>query len=95
MAPNPLLRLALRAEKAASGPVNRAANSDEAAGVLLLVSRLLRVAGGMTGRIRAVAVRAVALPSHRDLQMLEAKVERLQRTLDEWVASSYDERNGR
>ena len=91
MTPNPLLRLVVRAERSASGPVNRAANSDKAADALLLTSRALRTAAALSDGLRALTVHALALPSHRDLQLLDAKVERLQRTLDEWVAASYEE----
>lgn len=94
MAQNPLLRLVLRAEKAASGPVNRASNSGEAADLLLLASKAGRVAIGVGDRLRGVAVHALALPSHRDLQLLEAKVERLQRAIDELAARGRDDVGG-
>jgi hypothetical protein len=89
MAPNPLLRLVLRAERAASGPINRAANSQEAADLLLQIGHIRRTAGDVIQRIRAGSVHALALPSHRDLELLEAKVERLQRTLEERLAGSH------
>lgn len=91
MAQNPLLRMVMRAEQAASGPINRAANSPEAADLLLQIGRMRRIAGDVTQWIRAGTVHALALPSHRDLKLLEAKVERLQRTLDELAADRHDE----
>jgi hypothetical protein len=86
----PLLRLVLRAEQIASGPLNRASNSDEAAQALLLVARTRRAARSVTERIGAGVVHALYLPSHRDVQLLDAKVERLQRSLEELAADGRD-----
>jgi hypothetical protein len=91
MAPNPLVRLVVRAERAASGPLNRATNSGEGARALLLVARAGRLAGDATARLRGLAVHVLDLPSHRDVQRLDAKVERLQRTLDELIAIRGDD----
>jgi hypothetical protein len=80
---NPLLRLVVRAEQIASGPLNRAANSGEAADVLLVVARAGRGVRRLGERVQAGVVHALALPSHRDVELLDAKVERLQRALEE------------
>lgn len=90
--PPSLLRAVLAAERKISGPVNRAANSPEAADVLLGLASGARFAFRSVERLRAGVVHAFYLPSRRDLQVLETKVERLQRAVDEWAA---DEREGR
>lgn len=74
----------------ASGPVTRAANSGQAADVLFLIAKGRKVARGGAESLRAGVVHALALPSHRDVQLVEAKVERLQRTMDEWSAEAQD-----
>lgn len=81
------MRLLLRAERAVSEPLNRASNSDEAAGVLLLAARGARTARNLAEGTRAVIIHALDLPSHRDVQQLDAKVERLQRTVDDLAAA--------
>jgi hypothetical protein len=57
---------------------------------MLAIARGRRLARDVTDRSRAMMVHALDLPSHRDLQLLDAKVERLQRTLDEWAAQARD-----
>ena len=82
------MRVILRAERAVGEPLARAANSDRAASALLLAARAGRLGRAVADRGRATAVHALNLPSHRDVQVLDAKVERLQRALEELTADS-------
>lgn len=81
-----LMRAVLRAERALGEPLMRATNSREAAGALLLIGQAAALARDGAERTRSAVVHALALPSHRDLQKLDAKVERLQRMLEELTA---------
>jgi hypothetical protein len=92
---SPLARLLLIAERALSGPLNAGANSSEAAQALLALAKGGRMACELTERVRSAAVHALDLPSRRDVQLLDAKVERLQRTLDELFAERGDRGPGR
>jgi hypothetical protein len=81
---NPLLRVVVRAEQAVASPVNRASNSGLAAHALLVVARGGKLAQQVAERFQSAVVHALDLPSHRDLQLLAARVERLQRTVEDW-----------
>jgi hypothetical protein len=85
------LRAVVRVENTVAGPVNRASNSSQAVDVLVWVWRGSRLARGASRLVRSAAIHAVSLPSRRDVQLLDAKVERLQRALDELTART-DER---
>ncbi len=85
------MRAILAAERAVAGPLNRAANSDEAAAVLLVVARAGRRGRDLAERGRATVVHALDLPSHRDVQLLDAKVEQLRRALEERAAQARDD----
>jgi hypothetical protein len=85
-----LMRALLRAERTVAGPLNRAANSRQAAGGLMLIARGNRLALGAADRTRATVVHLMHLPTHRDVQLLDAKVERLQRALDDLAAEQRD-----
>ena len=80
------LRAVLRAERTVGGPLTRVSNSQEAADVMLVLARGARFGLEATERVRGAVVHALDLPSHRDLQLLDAKVERLQRALDDLAA---------
>lgn len=80
---NPVLRVVLRAERAVGDPLTRASNSREAAGALLRVVQGAQSARGGVHRARSAAVHVLALPSRRDIELLDAKVERLQRAVEE------------
>lgn len=84
------MRAVLRAERILAGPLTRATNSSEAASALLLVARSGRLARNLAQGARAVVVHALDLPTHRDVQLLDAKVERLQRTMEDWSAELRD-----
>lgn len=81
------MRAVLRVERAVAEPLNRASNSGEAADALLLAARAARAARDLAESARAVVVHTLDLPSHRDIQRLDAKVERLQRALDDLTAA--------
>ena len=85
-----LLQAILRAERGISGPLERASNSSEAADALFVAARGARLVLGAAERARAAAVHALYLPTRRDVQALETKVERLQRALDEFSAEERD-----
>jgi hypothetical protein len=85
------LRAILSAERTVAAPLNRIANSDEAATVLLLVARAGRHGRGIAERGRATVVHALNLPSHRDVQRLDAKVEHLRRAVEERAAQAHDD----
>jgi len=85
------LRAILRAERTLAAPLNRVANSDEAATVMLLTARAGRLGRDIAERGRATIVHGLNLPSHRDVQRLDAKVERLQRALEDRAAEARDE----
>jgi hypothetical protein len=92
MADSPVwLRAILAAERTVAGPLNRAANSDEAATVLLLMAAAGRRGRDVAERGRATVVHALNLPSHRDVQVLEAKIEQLQRAVEERTAQARDD----
>ena len=80
------LRAILYAERTIAAPLNRAVNSDEAATMLLLVARAGRHGRELAERGRASVVHALSLPSHRDVQRLEAKIEHLRRAVEERAA---------
>lgn len=84
------LRAVVRAERMIAGPLNRAANSEQSAGALLLLAGTARLAIGISERARRTVVHVLALPSQRDVQLLEAKVERVQRALEDWSAEERD-----
>jgi hypothetical protein len=84
------LRAVMRLDRAVSGPLNRATNSDRAADTMLVVSRATRMARGAADRLRSAGVHALYLPSQRDVQRLGTSVERLERTVDELVARAED-----
>ena len=84
------MRAVIRAERTISGPITRASNSREAAEVLLLVARSARITRNAAERARGAVVHALDLPSHRDLQLLDAKVERLQRALEDISTRDQD-----
>lgn len=88
------LRAVLRLERAIAQSATRATNSEEAADALMLLSRGNRLARDTTARVRSAAVHVLSLPSHRDVQVLDAKVERVERMLDE-LNARIDERDGR
>lgn len=89
-----LMRALLRAERTIAGPLARAGNSQQAADALLLIARGGRLATDASLKVRGAVVHALSLPSHRDVELLETKVERLQRTLDELSAEERDRRVG-
>jgi hypothetical protein len=88
------MRAVLRAERAVAGPLNRAANSDEAASVLLVMARAGSAGRAVADRGRAALVHALSLPSHRDVQVLDVKVEQLRRALEELAAERRDDAEG-
>ncbi len=91
MASNPRwLQAVLWAEGRVAKPLNRISNSPQAADVMLAVADGRRLLTAVTERVRSGAVHVLALPTQRDVEMLEAKVERLQRTLDEMTAEARD-----
>ena len=85
------MRAILRAERTLGAPLARATNSREAAGALLLIARGAHLGRDTADRARAVVVHALALPTRRDVQRLDAKVERLQRTLEDMSAEERNE----
>ena len=86
------LRAVLYVERSVAGSINRATNSEQAAGVLLLMSRGNRVARKARARMSGAALHAMYLPSRRDVQLLDAKVETVQRMLDELTARAAEQR---
>ena len=84
------LRAIVLAERTVARPLNRAANSDEAAAVLLLMARVGRRGRDIAEHGRATVVHTLNLPSHRDVQLLDAKVEQLRRALEELAAEERD-----
>jgi hypothetical protein len=88
----PWLRAILRVERAVAGPLERATNSSEGADGLLIVARGARIIRRLGDGARHAIVHAFDLPTHRDVQLLDAKVERLHRALDDWSAGEHDRR---
>jgi hypothetical protein len=88
------LRAVLRLERAVAESATRATNSHQAADVITLLSRGNRFARRTSARARSAAVHVLSLPSHRDVQVLDAKVERVERMLDE-LNARVEERDGR
>jgi hypothetical protein len=86
------LRAVMNAEQAIGDQLARATNSREAADAMLLLARGAGVARGAAERGRSIIVHALALPSRRDVQLLDAKVERLQRALEDLAAEARDMR---
>jgi hypothetical protein len=80
------LRAVVRVERSLAGSIDRATNSGQAADVLLLLSRGNRLARRASTRLSGAVVHTLSLPSHRDVQVLHAKVEQLQRMVDELTA---------
>jgi hypothetical protein len=83
---SPLLRTMLRAERALGQPLMRATNSPEAAGVLLAVARGAGLVRDGAQAARSTAVHMMALPSHRDVRRLAARLAHVERMLDELQA---------
>jgi hypothetical protein len=77
------MRPILWAERSVSGPITRATNSPQAASTLMLLARGKRLARDIGDGARTRVVHALQLPSHRDIQLLDARVQRLQRTIDD------------
>jgi len=71
-------------------PVERAVNSPYSVTTLMLLARGNRLAGTVSQGVRTAAVHALDLPSHRDVQRLDAKIELLQRTIEERTAREHD-----
>ena len=67
------LRVVVRAERALGEPLTRVTNSLEGAAILLAAGRGSQLVRDGAGRARAALVHALALPSHRDLERLDAK----------------------
>jgi hypothetical protein len=87
------MRALLDAERSIGRPLARAANSRQTADVLLALARVGRLAQDASTRARGAVVHALSLPSHRDVELLEAKVERLQRAIEELSAAELDRRD--
>ena len=84
------LRAVLRVERTVGARLERAANTGEAADAMLLVARGMRLTFGAVERARATVIHALGLPTHRDVQLLDANVERLKRTIDEVPADDSE-----
>jgi hypothetical protein len=89
------LRAVLFMERSVSGSINRATNSGQAADVLMLMSRGNRVARRARARLTGALLHGLYLPTRRDVQLLDAKVEHVQRMLDELAARTAEQRSGR
>jgi hypothetical protein len=58
----------------------------------LVLARGGRAAQEAAERVQGAVVHALHLPSRRDLQLLDARVECLQRMIEDWSAEEWDHR---
>lgn len=77
------LKAIVRAERALGAPIARATNSDESARALLALGGVVRAGADIGELLASRAVHLMSLPSRRDVQRLEIKVERLRRTVED------------
>jgi hypothetical protein len=89
------MRAVLRAERTVGEPLTRAANSREGAAVLMVAARASRLARDTVHGARARVVHTLSLPSHRDVQLLDAKVDHLRRTVEELSAAQREHERDR
>ena len=87
----PWMRAVLRAERTIGEPLAKAANSREGAVVLMVAARAGQLARGAVHGARSRVVHTLSLPSHRDVQLLDAKVDRLRRTVEELSAAQREQ----
>lgn len=90
-APSPWLKAIVKVERTLGGPLARATNSHEGASALLALGRARRLVSGVTKYSVDRGIHLINLPSRRDVQRLDVRVERLHRLLEE-VAHSLDDR---
>jgi hypothetical protein len=80
---HPLRKVFDDAERMVGEPLERAINTPSGGNVLLVAAKLTRFGFGQMRAARSTLVHLAELPTHRDVEVLSAKIGRLQRTVDE------------
>jgi hypothetical protein len=88
------LRAVVRAERKVGTPLSRATNSNEGAAVLLVAGRLMRVSLRLGDAMAGTAVHLMRLPSRRDVELLDVKVDRLHRLVEDMAHTLDESENG-
>lgn len=86
------LKVIAKAERAVGGPLSRTANSDRSAELLLAIGRVRHLAADVHGFYVDHTAHLFNLPSRRDLQRLDVKVERLHRLVEDVAQTLEEER---
>jgi hypothetical protein len=80
---HPLRKVFDEAERAVGGPIEHAINTPTGGSMLLAAARVTHLGLRPLRAVRSTVVHLAELPTHRDVELLSAKIGRLQRSVDE------------